>query len=176
MQNLCSNWSPWCLLSNEINFTQKFFVDKKLWSKQWAKVIFQYWFQSDLSTFKLLLLPNYRELFNYLWLTYFKLIIGAESKNLLTGTKCGVYSNWYFITFMDDFSKYSYVYLMKNKIDAFEKLSKWSSSKSKICQFKFDQRQLTLIRTSKNIGQISNLSNKILFFSILNIMKLPLKW
>ena len=31
--------------------------------------------------------------------------------------------NWYFITFIDDFSKYSYVYLMKNKSDAFENLS-----------------------------------------------------
>ena len=31
--------------------------------------------------------------------------------------------NQYFITFIDDFSKYSYVYLMKNKSDAFEKLS-----------------------------------------------------
>ena len=31
--------------------------------------------------------------------------------------------NWYFITFIDDFSKYSYVCLMKNKSDAFEKLS-----------------------------------------------------
>ena len=31
--------------------------------------------------------------------------------------------NWYFITFIDDFSKYSYIYLMKNKSDAFEKLS-----------------------------------------------------
>ena len=31
--------------------------------------------------------------------------------------------NRYFITFIDDFSKYSYVYLMKNKSDAFEKLS-----------------------------------------------------
>ena len=28
--------------------------------------------------------------------------------------------NRYFITFIDDFSKYSYVYLMKNKSDAFE--------------------------------------------------------
>ena len=31
--------------------------------------------------------------------------------------------NRYFITFIDNFSKYSYVYLMKNKSDAFEKLS-----------------------------------------------------
>ena len=31
--------------------------------------------------------------------------------------------NRYFITFIDDFSEYSYVYLMKNKSDAFEKLS-----------------------------------------------------
>ena len=31
--------------------------------------------------------------------------------------------NRYFITFIDDFSKYSYVYLMKNKSDTFEKLS-----------------------------------------------------
>ena len=31
--------------------------------------------------------------------------------------------NRYFITFIDDFSKYSYVYLMKNKSDAFEKLT-----------------------------------------------------
>ena len=30
--------------------------------------------------------------------------------------------NWYFITFIDDFLKYSYVYLMKNKSDAFEKI------------------------------------------------------
>ena len=34
---------------------------------------------------------------------------------------CG--GNRYFITFIDDFSKYSYVYLMKNKSDAFENLS-----------------------------------------------------
>ena len=83
MQNLCSNWSPWCLLSNEINFTQKFFVDKKLWSKQWAKVIFQYWSQSDLRTFESWLLLNYCELFNYPWLTYFKLISGVGDQNLL---------------------------------------------------------------------------------------------
>ena len=31
--------------------------------------------------------------------------------------------NRYFITFIDNFSKYSYVYLMKNKSDGFEKLS-----------------------------------------------------
>ena len=37
------------------------------------------------------LLPNYCELFNYPWLTYFNLIIWARDQNLLTGTKCGVY-------------------------------------------------------------------------------------
>ena len=60
-------------------------------------------------------------------MTYVKFIIGVGDQNLLTGTKYGIYSNRYFITFIDDFSKYSYVYLMKNRSDAFEKLS---SSKS----------------------------------------------
>ena len=35
--------------------------------------------------------------------------------------KCG--GSRYFMSFIDDFSKYSYVYLIKNKSDAFEKLS-----------------------------------------------------
>ena len=35
--------------------------------------------------------------------------------------KCG--GSRYFMSFIDDFSKYSYVYLMKNESDAFEKLS-----------------------------------------------------
>ena len=65
-QKLYSNKSPRCLLSNAINHTKKLFVDQKLWSKQWAKVIFQHRFQSDLSTFKLWLLPNYQSNFNYL--------------------------------------------------------------------------------------------------------------
>ena len=33
--------------------------------------------------------------------------------------------NRYFITFIDDFSKYAYVYLLKNKRDAFEKFKKF---------------------------------------------------
>jgi len=36
---------------------------------------------------------------------------------------CG--GNMYFITFIDDFSKYAYVYLLKNKSDAFEKFNKY---------------------------------------------------
>ena len=40
--------------------------------------------------------------------------------------------NRYFITFIDDFSKYSYVYLMKNKSDAFEKLSIFLKEKNMI--------------------------------------------
>ena len=67
-------------------------LDKTSWSKQWAKVIFQYRFQSNLSTFELWLLPNYCELFNYTWLTYVKLIIRVGNQNLLTSTKCDVYS------------------------------------------------------------------------------------
>ena len=62
--------------------------------KKRAKVIFQYQFQSNLSTFELWLLPNYCELFNYPWLTYVKLIIGARDQNLLTDTKCSVYKCW----------------------------------------------------------------------------------
>ena len=34
---------------------------------------------------------KYYELFNYPWLTYFKLFIGAGDQNLLMGTKCSVY-------------------------------------------------------------------------------------
>ena len=71
---------------------KKFVVDQKLWSKHWANVIFHHLFQSDLSTFELWLFPNYCELFNYPWLTYVKLIIGAGDQRLLTGTKWGVYS------------------------------------------------------------------------------------
>ena len=33
--------------------------------------------------------------------------------------------NRYFITFIDDFSKYTYVYLLKNKSDAFEKFKEF---------------------------------------------------
>ena len=33
--------------------------------------------------------------------------------------------NWYFIIFVDDFSKYAYVYLLKNKSDAFEKFKEF---------------------------------------------------
>ena len=33
--------------------------------------------------------------------------------------------NRYFITFIDDFSKYAYVYLLKNKSDAFEKFKEF---------------------------------------------------
>ena len=33
--------------------------------------------------------------------------------------------NWYFITFIDNFSKYAYVYLLKNKSDAFEKFKEF---------------------------------------------------
>ena len=33
--------------------------------------------------------------------------------------------NKYFITFIDDFSKYAYVYLLKNKSDAFEKFKEF---------------------------------------------------
>ena len=65
----------------------KLFVNQKLWSKQWARVIFQHRFQSDLSTFELWLLSNYCELFNYLYLTYVKLIIGVRDQRLLTGIK-----------------------------------------------------------------------------------------
>ena len=36
---------------------------------------------------------------------------------------CGV--NRYFITFIDDFSKYAYVYLLKNKSDAYEKFKEF---------------------------------------------------
>ena len=43
-----------------------------------------------MSTFELQSLPNYCELFNNLWLTYVKLIIGVN-QNLLMVTKCGVY-------------------------------------------------------------------------------------
>ena len=66
---------------------------------------------------------------------------------------------------------------MKIRSDVSEKLSKLSSTKSQNFPIlaKFDQRQLTLIRTSKNIDQNFDRSNKIIFFSILNIMKLPLK-
>ena len=62
---LYSNWSPRCLLFNEINHTQNFFVDQKLWSKKWAKVICQHRFQNDLSIFELWLLPIYQNNFNY---------------------------------------------------------------------------------------------------------------
>ena len=55
--------------------------------------------QSDLSTFKLWLLPNYCELFSYPWLTYVKPIIGAGDQNLLTGTKCDVYTLFFFSLF-----------------------------------------------------------------------------
>jgi len=75
------------LLFNEINLTQKLFVDQKVRSKQWANVIFQNYFQRDLSTFELWLLQNYCELFKYPWLTYVKLIIRARDQNLLMGTK-----------------------------------------------------------------------------------------
>ena len=33
----------------------------------------------------------------------------------------------YFITFIDDFSRYAYVYLMKHKFDSFEKLKKFQN-------------------------------------------------
>ena len=36
---------------------------------------------------------------------------------------CG--GNRYFITFIDDFSKYAYVYLLKNKSDVFEKFKEY---------------------------------------------------
>ena len=36
---------------------------------------------------------------------------------------CG--GNRYFITFIDDFSKYAYVYLLKNKSDAYEKFKEF---------------------------------------------------
>ena len=58
--------------------------------KHWANVIFQHRFQNDLSTFKLWLLSNYCELFNYPWLKYVKLIIGARDQRLLMSTKWGV--------------------------------------------------------------------------------------
>ena len=47
-----------------------------------------------MNTFELWLLPNYCELFNYPWLTYVKLIIGVRDQNLLTGTKCDVYTKY----------------------------------------------------------------------------------
>ena len=92
-QTLYSSWSPGCLISNETTFTQKLFVDQKLWSKKWANFIFQYWFQSDLSTFDLWLPQHYCELFNYPWLTYVKLFIGARDQNVFTNTKWGVYNS-----------------------------------------------------------------------------------
>ena len=65
-QNLFYNWSLGCLHSNEINPTQKSFVDQKLWLKQGVKVIFKHHFQSDYSIFELWLLSNYQNNFNYL--------------------------------------------------------------------------------------------------------------
>ena len=56
--------------------------------------MFQYQFQSDLSTFELWLLPYYCELFNYPWMKYVKLIIGVGDQNLLTSTKCDVYNKY----------------------------------------------------------------------------------
>ena len=78
----------WNKLHLKIRYGSKVMVKKQ------AKVIFQYRFQSDLSTFELWLLPNYCELFNYPWLTYVKLIIRAGYQNLLRDTKCGVYKCW----------------------------------------------------------------------------------
>ena len=72
----------------------KILYGSKVMVKKQANVIFQYQFQSDWSTFELWLLPNYCELFNYPWLTYVKLIIGAGDQNLLRDTKCGAYKYW----------------------------------------------------------------------------------
>jgi len=85
-------------------------VDQKLYLKQWAKVIFQYWFQSDLSTFELWLLPNYCELFNFPWLTYVKLIIGVVNQNLLTSTKCSVNTFFFISLFFQTDAKLISVY------------------------------------------------------------------
>ena len=67
-------------------------LKKYLWSQSYGQnskknVIFQYCFQSYWSAFESSLLPNNCELFNYPWLTYIKLIIGAGDQNLLMGTK-----------------------------------------------------------------------------------------
>ena len=54
--------------------------------------------QSELSTFELWLFPNYCKLCNYSWLIYVKLIIEARDQNLLTGTKCDVYTLFFFLS------------------------------------------------------------------------------
>ena len=75
-----------------------------------SKGQFQYWFQSDLITFELWLLPNYCELFNFPWLTYVKLIIGAVNQNLLTSTKCSVNTLFFISLFFQTDAKLISVY------------------------------------------------------------------